>query len=489
MKRDYCWFRLVVASIAGLLMAAPSSAGDVQLSASLFAQFSGIRPLLMTYAPGDSTRFFVVGQDGEIAIIHNGVILEEYFIDISDLVYHSGNAQGLLCAAFDPQYQDNGYFYVIYTRQSDEASVLARYQVTADPNIADPDSGMVMLVAQQQTHIHNGNWIGFGPFDNYLYVGLGDGGGGWDQADDAQNLYSMLGKILRLDTTGDDFPKDPLRNYAIPSDNPFVGIDGGDEVWAYGIRNPWRCSFDMQNGDLYFGDVGRGAWEELDYQPGDSFGGENYGWDCLEANECTKEDTCDCLDEGLVPPMFAYENPVGEFAAVIGGYVYRGCAIPQLDGAYIFADYYSSIWKLRQVDGKITDLVEINAQLNLPSGGDPASFSQDQLGEIYIVSRTLRRIYKIVDADGIGEDCNNNFIADACDIASGYSKDENENSIPDECELVGDINGDGIVSTADLLILFTNWGLCDDCNLCPADLDDNCAVSTSDLLILFSNWS
>lgn len=478
-----------MALTAGIFLAAPSSAGDVQLSTTIFAQFSGIKPLFMTNAPGDPSRFFVVGQEGEIAIIHNGVILEDYFIDIGDLLSIMGVGQGLLCATFDPQYQDNGYFYVIYTRQSDDAAVLARYQVTSNPNIADPESGQVMLVVQQDTLIHNGNWIGFGPLDNYMYVSLGDGGGGWDPGDDAQNLDSLLGKILRLDTKGDDFPKDPMRNYAIPSDNPFVGIDGADEVWAYGLRNPWRCSFDTQNGDFYFGDVGRQAWEELNFQPASSAGGENYGWDCLEANECTEQTTCDCIDESLIHPMFAYENPAFNYAAVIGGYVYHGCAIPQLDGAYIFADHFNEIWKLRHVDGNVTDLVDIKAQLNIPVGSGPVSFAQDPLGEIYIIHQGLKRIYKIVDAQGIGDDCNGNFIADACDIASGYSSDEDENSIPDECELIGDLNGDLSVGTADLIILFSNWGPCFICLACPADLDGDCQVLISDLLILFSNWT
>jgi hypothetical protein len=239
---------------------------------------------------------------------------------------------------------------------------------------------------------HNAGWMGFGP-DGFLYIPLGDGGSGGDPGNRAQNIDLLLGKVLRIDPSGDDFPADPNRNYRIPADNPFVGVAGADEIWAYGLRNPWRSSFDRQTGDFWIGDVGQELWEEIDFQSGaltPPFTAANYGWRCYEGN--APYNTTGCAPQGTRTfPVHVYSSGTGSGnCSVTGGYVYRGCRIPQARGLYFFADFCSGrVWTFRYVNGQVTDLTLRNTELNPPGGPNistVSSFGEDANGELYITS-------------------------------------------------------------------------------------------------------
>jgi len=259
-----------------------------------------------------SGRLFVIEKVGRIRIIEDGQLLEAPFLDITDRVGSDGNEQGLLGFAFHPQYGDIGRFFVNYTDRRGD-TVIARFQVTSDPNLADPASETQLLGIDQPFPNHNGGVLAFGP-DGYLYAGLGDGGSQGDPNGNAQNTDVLLGKILRLDVDSAD-------PYTVPADNPF-----GNEVWAYGFRNPWRFSFDRATGDLYIGDVGQNQWEEIDFIPAGSPGGANFGWDHREgAHEYEGGGP-----EGMIDPVAEYSHPEGG-CSVTGGYVYRG-AMPEWNG-------------------------------------------------------------------------------------------------------------------------------------------------------------
>ncbi|RJP34422.1 MAG: hypothetical protein C4547_10870 [Phycisphaerales bacterium] len=362
--------------------------------------------LFVTAPPGDTQRLFIAVKDGQILILDltKGEILPTPFIDIA---VESFAEQGLLGLAFHPDYEQTGHFFVHYSRPGDGNTVVARYTVSdKDPNVADPNSAVQLFVIDQPHDNHNGGWIGFGPRDGYLYVAMGDGGSGDDPDDRAQNIDDLLGKMLRIDVNGDDFPEDPHNNYAIPPTNPFVGREGRDEIWALGLRNPWRCSFDRLTGDLYVGDVGQEAREEIDFQPGDSRGGENYGWKCEEGTICGDEPSrfCKCGDENLVPPILDLER--SDARCISGGYVYRGSAIPALAGTYFFADYLTRrVWSLRYDGREVSEFTDRTEELSSP-GYDLralASFGEDARGEVYICS-TRGEIYRIVAAGPACED-------------------------------------------------------------------------------------
>jgi glucose/arabinose dehydrogenase len=242
------------------------------------------RPAFVTSPPGDYERAFIVEQHtGRIKILNldDNSLNGTPFLDIDGLA--TGNEQGLLGLAFHPNYAANGYFYVNLTVTGGTTEI-RRYQVSADPDIADASSQTLVMTYGQPFSNHNGGWMGFGP-DGYLYISAGDGGSGNDPGNRAQDITDqLLGKLLRIDVDGDEFPGDPNANYAVPPTNPFVGATGDDEIWAFGLRNPWRCSFDGLTGDLYIADVGQGAWEEIDFQSAASAGGENYGWRCMEGS-------------------------------------------------------------------------------------------------------------------------------------------------------------------------------------------------------------
>ena len=328
--------------------------------------------------PSDgSGRLFVVEQPGRIRIVRDREVVAEPFLDIVDLVESEGSEQGLLSVAFAPDFSETGTFYVGYTARSGEGAgdnTVARYRVAADdPDRADPDSGEVLLAVPDPFRNHNGGLVLFGP-DGSLYVGLGDGGSRGDPEGNGQNAHTLLGSLLRLDVRSEG-GEEP---YAIPPDNPFADGEGGrPEVWAYGLRNPWRFSFDRATGDLYVADVGQGAREEVNFQPAASDGGENYGWNIMEGTTCYAVAPCD--DTGLTLPVTEYAT--GEFGcAVTGGYVYRGEAVPELDGVYLFADYCSGLlWGLgRDGSGAWVLSAPVETGLNI------SSFGEDAAGELYV---------------------------------------------------------------------------------------------------------
>jgi len=327
--------------------------------------------------------------------------------------------------AFHPDYEDNGLFYVNVTIPggafSSGVTQIRCYQVSADdPNLANPSSMKVIMSYDQPFANHNGGWIGFGR-DGYLYITSGDGGSANDPGNRAQNLSTFLGKILRIDVDGND---GPTGFYGIPPDNPFADNPNAlDEIWAYGLRNPWRCSFDRLTGDLYVGDVGQGAREEIDFQPAASTGGENYGWRVMEGTLCADNSRSGgnpaCFESGLTNPIYEYAHPTG--FAVVGGYVYRGNEIGDLHGTYFFADYSTTrIWSFRFDGQNLTDFRDRTAELDASpfSIGSISSFGEDQEGELYLLDLDDGELYKIVSAESaIPGDINHNCEVDLRDFA------------------------------------------------------------------------
>jgi len=356
-------------------------------------------PLLVTAPPNDFDRIFIVQQDGRILIMENDVLLGSPFLNISSDVLFNGE-RGLLGVAFHPNYAANGFFYVNYIDINNGDSVIERYTVSVNPNIANAGSGFEILRYSQPFTNHNAGHMAFGPNDGYLYIASGDGGSGNDPGNNGQMLSTLLGTMLRIDIDGGS-------PYAIPSSNPFVGTAGAlDEIWAYGLRNPWRFSFDRSNGDIYIGDVGQGAFEEIDFQPGTSIGGENYGWKIAEGFECRGGGGTCGTNPGFTPPVHAY--PRGDGHSVTGGYVYRGAAIPSLQGTYFFADYsFNNIWSFEYDGATLTGFTSRTSYLTPYNGGtinSIASFGEDASGELYICDlggEVFRIIAEDKDGDGL----------------------------------------------------------------------------------------
>jgi glucose/arabinose dehydrogenase len=356
------------------------------------------QPVAIAHAGDGSGRLFIAEQPGRIRIFDGAQLLPTPFLYIRNLVNSSGSEQGLLGLAFDPNYKTNGYFYVDYTSKSGVGdTVVARYKVSANPNIADPVSATTLLTIAQPQANHNGGQLQFGP-DGYLYIGTGDGGNGGDTGPghnptigNAQDLSTLLGKLLRIDVrnnnTGDGLP------YDIPASNPFVSRAGArHEIWAYGLRNPWRFSFDRQTGDMFIGDVGQGAVEEIDFQPKASAGGQNYGWRCREGDQPFASDS-HCASETFVEPILVYDHGGGR-CAVTGGYRYRGSRSPQLQGVYLYADYCSG-----QIWGATASGARWNTAELLDTTFSISSFGEDQGGELYITDRSGGKAYHIVASD------------------------------------------------------------------------------------------
>jgi len=365
-----------------------SQASDAQLTTVLVA--TGLtRPVFVASPPGDLERLFVVEQDGEILVLRNGAVLATPFLEISALVHSPADGghdeEGLLGLAFHPDYAANGTFFVFHTADFGANNLVVRYQRDAvDPDLADPGSRQVVLtIPHPSFDNHNGGMIAFGP-DGYLYIGTGDGGSGCDPNDNAQSGSSLLGKLLRLDV---DTPP-----YAIPPDNPFAGPDGiRDEIWATGLRNPWRFGFDAGSGDLYIGDVGQSVREELDFQPAGSPGGENYGWNLYEGFDCPNPScgSSTCTVPGYVPPILDYIHSGCCTCAVTGGVVYRGCRMPNLRGTYFYADYCSAfVGSFRMSGGLLLDWRDRTTELRPEPGlllGEIAALGVDGRGEIHFV--------------------------------------------------------------------------------------------------------
>ncbi len=375
------------------------SIGLVHVTGSLSA------PVHLTHAGDGSGRLFIVEQSGRIRIYQSGALLPTPFLNISDRVLSPSNGgggeEGLLSVAFPPNYTGKGYFYVYYTNLNGNNQI-SRFHISG-ANQANANSEELILSLNHPTqNNHNGGQLAFGP-DGYLYIGTGDGGGAGDPPNNAQNPNTLLGKILRIDVEPGQPPAitqahrsylplmlqggpSPLA-YRIPSDNPFVGQSGyRQEIWALGLRNPWRFSFDRLNDDLYIADVGQSAWEEVNHQPGSSNGGENYGWRIMEGKHCYNSQSCN--QSGLTLPVWEYSHADG--CSITGGFVYRGSTYPALQGIYFFADYCSGkIWGLVKETGVWQSSLLLDSPYNV------SSFGEDEAGELYVVDRD-GNIYRVV---------------------------------------------------------------------------------------------
>ncbi len=395
------------------------------------------RPLLVASPPTDTNRLFIVEQSGFIRIKRRGDPTGTFttFLDISARVQATPmlDEMGLLGLAFDPDYRSNGAFYVNYTEGplgGPWFTVVARYLVSNDPDVADPNSEERLLRFQQPQTNHNGGQLMFGP-DGYLYISTGDGGGGGDQhgtCGNGENRGTLLGKILRIDVRGvAPFSRPPdcggaTAVYTVPGDNPFASGPGGDcdEIWTYGLRNPWRSFFDPATGDLYVADVGQNCWEEINYVSSPSAGGQNFGWRMMEANHCYNNSqplNCDpppatcsgvppCNDPSFTDPIAEYGHGFG--CSITGGFVYRGCLMPGFGGTYFYGDYCSGFIKsLRVVGGVATDPRDWSAQLNPGQSltNSLTGFGVDEQGEAYIVDRkgtVLRILPPLADLEVAG---------------------------------------------------------------------------------------
>lgn len=342
-----------------------------QSSVGLVPVASGLSfPVDLTSPPADSARLFVVEKTGTIRIIRNGAVVPRPFLDLRGAV-SGGGEQGLLGLAFHPQYAVNGRFVVNFTNPGGDTRVVA-YRVSTDPDSADPATADTILAVSQPYSNHNGGGVRFGP-DGYLYVGLGDGGSAGDPQDHGQDRTDLLGSLLRLDI-------DPGPGYTIPPTNPYAGsTQNRPELWNYGLRNPWRFSFDRQTGDLYIGDVGQGDREEIDVQPAGAAGGENYGWRLMEGTRCYNPSNCN--PSGLTLPVLDYTHSDG--CSVTGGFVYRGQAVPALQGLYLYSDYCAGwVRSFRYQNGSATDQ---RSWPTLSPGGQVTSYGEDAAGELYLL--------------------------------------------------------------------------------------------------------
>jgi glucose/arabinose dehydrogenase len=375
---------ILTASLSGLIfLYSAASWGAVAIKAEPVV--TGLSsPVDITHAGDGSGRLFIILQGGRIVIFDGVQILSPPFLDITSLA-SSGGERGLLGAAFHPNYGGNGFFYVSYTDSAGD-SVIARYSVSLDPNRADSTSGVILLTIPQPFSNHNSGQLHFGP-DGYLYIGMGDGGSGGDPQNNGQDLGTLLGKIIRIDV-------DSGLPFTIPPDNPFVGIVGArEEIWSYGLRNPWRFSFDRLTGHMFIGEVGQGSWEEVDFQPANSTGGENYGWRLMEGNSCFNP-AINCNNGTLSLPILVYDHSVG--CSVTGGYRYRGSKNPNLNGLYLYGDFCSGLIWGAQEDG----LGGWNTTVLLDTNLSISTFGEDESGEIYFahLSATDGAIYQVVQS-------------------------------------------------------------------------------------------
>ena len=380
-------------SLMGILMASifpgttsvKAAAGIASVYVQLVEVNSGLsQPLAITNAGDGSGRLFIVEREGRIRVVKNGILLSTPFLDIHTIVNSASGEQGLLALAFHPNYETNGQFYTVHVA-SDNSLVLSSFlRSQNNPDLADPNSRTTLLVIPHPTNTnHNGSTLAFGP-DGYLYWSTGDGGGGGDPSNNAQNLTVLLGKILRIDVNSGP-------PYSIPSSNPFYNSSTPGirkEIWAYGLRNPWRISFDRQTNDLYIADVGQSAREEINFQPAASGGGQNYGWRVMEGSLCYNPST-NCDKSGKTLPVAEYDHTLG--CSVTGGYVYRGTSYPALQGIYFYGDFCSGIlFGLKKDPGAGWQSVQL-----LDTSYSITTFGEDEFGEVYLADYAAGKIYRL----------------------------------------------------------------------------------------------
>ncbi len=452
--------RRVLATAAAAAILLPGIASAQEMATRLVT--SGlVRPTFATHAPGDDQRLFIVEKLGKIRILdlETETLNSDYFLDIDSLVTggsSTNDERGLLGLAFHPDYQNNGYFYVCYTATAGNGDTyIRRYSRGADADHASTAGALTIMSFDQPYTNHNGGFISFGPNDGLLYIFTGDGGSGGDPGNRGQDITNQrLGKILRIDV-------DNGTPYSIPADNPFVGVTGDDEIFAYGLRNPWRCAFDRETGDLWIADVGQNAREEVNFIREGEISGLNFGWKCREGQSAYSSS---CGSSGpFFEPQYQYlHNSAGGYS-ITGGYPYRGCALPDEQGTYIFADYgTANFWSATpnkndslSVQSRTSDLRSSTSGLNINS---ISSFGEDANGEMYVLSHSGGRLFKIIPAD-LPEDCG--------PPPNPY-----------------DLNGDGCVSGGDIGIFITQWGATNSF----ADFNEDGIVDAGDLGFLISNW-
>ncbi len=363
-----------------LIIAGHSSFAASWPELSFIQVVSGLEnPVHITHANDGRGRLFIVEQPGRIRIFSNGSLQPTPFLDITDRVGCCGE-RGLLSTAFPPGFSTKGYFYVNYTNAAGN-TVVSRFSVTGTGEVADPASENLILTVNQPFPNHNGGQIAFG-LDGMLYIGMGDGGGGGDPLGSGQDPSSLLGKLLRIDV------ESGVQPYAIPTSNPFLSISTTrPEIWASGLRNPWRFSFDRESGDLYIADVGQNQYEEVNVQAASSLGGENYGWNIMEGTHCYQQPSCDT--NGLVLPVLEYDHGSGD-RSITGGHVYRGGNFPRMRSIYLFGDFSSG----RMAGMRRLGTGGFESALLSNSGFAISSFGEDESGEVYVadISGTVYRI-------------------------------------------------------------------------------------------------
>ena len=456
----------VVASVVALAVAPAADAQVGSIRTKRIVATGLVYPTYVTHAPGDASRLFVLEKAGRIRIVDisgaTPTLLTTNFLNIDPIVTggaSTGDEQGLLGLAFDPNYAKNGQFYVYYTGTG--TNNLARYTVSSNPNVANA-TGVVMMTWSDPFTNHNGGWIDFGP-DGNLYIATGDGGSGNDPNNAAQNLTSRLGKIHRIKpSVGGTSPY-----YTVPATNPYVGgVTTDDTIWSFGMRNPWRCSFDADTGDFWIGDVGQNAAEEIDFQVAGAAGGRNYGWRCTEGTLNTGLTGCTFGSPSLTGPIHTYGHVAGTTGgySLTGGYVYRGCRMPELQGTYFFADYVNNnVWSFRYNAATNTKTeftlrnTSITPSIESAVVNQIVSFGEDANREMYIVDHG-GQIFKIIPSTGDGTcappcaavdlDCNGTI--NAADLAVLLGNWGGSGA--------GDINGDGGVDATDLAALLGAWG-------------------------------
>lgn len=452
-----------------MLAAAAASAAHAGVDAIRIADGLS-QPLFLTGEPGNDGRLFILEKTGDVRLfdLTTKQVLPTPFLTVTDL--STSSERGLLGLAFHPDYPTNGLFYVHHTDSSGDTNI-AEYELDAMTGLADPASRRLLLEVSQPQANHNGGWIGFGP-DGFLYIALGDGGGADDNdfghtpgIGNSQDITdNLLGAMLRIDVDGDDFPADPARNYAIPADNPFVGVTGDDEIWAYGLRNPFRCSFDRVTGELWIGDVGQNNREEINFQEASFAGGANYGWRLREGTIATPTGGVGGPPPAdNVEPIYDYAHGFGTFEgrSVTGGYVYRGQG-DDLAGLYVFGDFVSNrVWTLEQLVGGGVNVENLTPQLTIDSGtlASISSFGEDNDGELYIVS-IGGDVFRIIDFTCPG-DATQDGLIDGGDILAVINNFGSADAIgPEEGDVDGDF--DRLVDGDDLLAVINGFG-----NACP----------------------